>query len=543
VWSGEWVRFQRPPEELRDLYLDVGKALAPNIRLLGMIGEGGMALVFVGRDAVLKREVAVKLLSPSLADDVVARKRFTREAEAIAAVSHPNIVNVYHVGEIPHRAIPFFVMQFVDGPTLGMGALRGRMLTEVRVRRLMADVAAGLVAAHRRKIYHRDIKPNNIVLDGETGRAMVLDFGISAASSSRRQSLGRRLTEEGMYLGTPTYMSPEQGNGEQVDGSSDVYSLGVLAFELLVGRPPFEGTPVAVMAAHLRDVPPRIDALRADVSEELATLVARCLGKLPANRPTAQEIVQFLMPGDNRSVEWPPPGMSRVRGAGARLLTSVSTTSAAVAVFFAALTIWPEFAVLRRPGVEPSILRSFVLGASLAIIFGLTTVCLFYAFMALRRWRWGVASGYPPWVIADVFADVRRDAGTLINGTEDFVSVAGRTRSKLLRLRRARLIFLLLGVVVAVGGIVRWVTVWLIGGGSEPAQSVAMQGAAPILATYLAFLGASIPEWRVRRRERRRLRGQGTYSDVPPLKGELVKMWMASAERARKSLSGDRPAS
>jgi serine/threonine-protein kinase len=167
-----------------------------------------MAMVFVGRDSVLKRQVAVKLLSPTLADDPVARKRFTREAESIAAVSHPNIVNVYHVGEIAGRAIPYFVMQFVDGPTLGMGALRGRMLTEIRVRRLMADVAAGLAAAHRRKVYHRDIKPNNIVLDGETGRALVLDFGISAAYSSRRQSLGHRLTDEGMYLGTPTYMSP-----------------------------------------------------------------------------------------------------------------------------------------------------------------------------------------------------------------------------------------------------------------------------------------------------------------------------------------------
>src|SRR5688500_16931273 len=101
IASGEWVRFRRPPEELKELYGDVVKALAPNIRILGMVGEGGMALVFVGRDSVLKREVAVKLLAPSLSDDDVARKRFKREAEAIAAVSNPNIVNVYQVGEIP----------------------------------------------------------------------------------------------------------------------------------------------------------------------------------------------------------------------------------------------------------------------------------------------------------------------------------------------------------------------------------------------------------------------------------------------------------
>src|SRR5262249_12828094 len=128
--SGEFVRFKPPPQDLRDLYSDLVKSLAPNIRVLGMVGEGGMAMVFVGRDAVLKREVAIKVLAPSLADDTVARKRFTREAEAIAAVQHPNIVNVYHVGEIAGRSIPYFVMQYIDGPTLGMGALRGRMLTE-----------------------------------------------------------------------------------------------------------------------------------------------------------------------------------------------------------------------------------------------------------------------------------------------------------------------------------------------------------------------------------------------------------------------------
>jgi tRNA A-37 threonylcarbamoyl transferase component Bud32 len=539
IRSGEWVRFQKPPGELKELYNDLVRALAPNIRVLGMAGEGGMALVFVGRDSVLKREVAVKLLSPTLADDPVARKRFTREAEAIAAVSHPNIVNVYQVGELPGRAIPYFVMQFVDGPTLGMGALRGRMLTEVRVRRLMADVAAGLSAAHRRKVYHRDIKPNNVVLDGETGRAMVLDFGISAAYSSRRQSLGRRLTEEGMYLGTPTYMSPEQGNSEEVTGKSDVYSLGVLAFELLVGRPPFEGSPVSVMASHMRDVPPRIDALRSDVSDELSTLIARCLEKNPTRRPTAQEIVHFLVPGEKQVVEWPPPGMSRVRGIGSRLIASVTATSVAVALFFGALSIWPHVAVLRRPGLEPNLLRSFVLGASLAIIFGLATFFVFYGLLALQRWRWAVASGYPSWVVADVFSDAHRDAGSLINGTADFMLVAGPTRRLLLALRRARFFLQVVGALIALVAIGRWVTAWLLLGGSEPAQDVAMRWAVPVLVTFVLYFVLGIPEWRVRRRERIKVAGRQSSDNVPPLRGELVKMWMASAERARKSLGGD----
>ena len=538
IRSGEWVRFQRPPAELQDLYNDLVRALAPNIRVLGMVGEGGMALVFVGRDSVLKREVAVKMLSPALADDPVARKRFTREAEAIAAVSHPNIVNVYQVGELAGRGIPYFVMQFVDGPTLGMGALRGRMLTESRVRRLMADVAAGLAAAHRRKVFHRDIKPSNIVLDGETGRAMVLDFGISAAYSSRRHSLGRRLTDEGMYLGTPTYMSPEQGNGEEVTGKSDVYSLGVLAFELLVGRPPFEGSPVTMMAAHMRDVPPRIDELRSDVSDELATLIARCLEKTPARRPSAVEIVHFLNPAERQVVEWPPPGMSRVRGVGARLISAVTGTSAAVALFFGALGVWPDMAVLRRAGGDAQLWRSFVLGAGLAIIFGLATVFVFYGLIALQRWRWALASGYPTWVVADVLSDTHRDAGSLINGSGDFAFVPGPTRRALLAMRRMRLALQVLGAIVALVGIGRWVTVWLMSGGSEAAQSIASYWAIPILAIYLLFFALGLPEYRVRRRERVKVGGRPSGENVPPLRGELVKMWMASAERARKSLSG-----
>lgn len=536
IQSGEWVRFQKPPAEMKELYTELVRALAPNIRVLGMVGEGGMSYVFVGRDSVLKREVAVKLLSPVLADDFVARKRFTREAEAVAAVSHPNIVNVYHVGEIP-GGIPYFVMQFVDGPTLGMGALRGRQLTEVRVRRLMSDVAAGLAAAHRRKVFHRDIKPNNIVLDGETGRAMVLDFGISAAYSSRRQSLGgRRLTDEGMYLGTPTYMSPEQGGGEEVTGKSDVYSLGVLAFELLVGRPPFEGSPLTVMAGQMKDIPPRVDELRSDVSDELATLIARCLEKNPVRRPTAQEIVHFLTPGEKQVVEWPPPGMTRVRGIGARLLSSVNATAVAVAIFFGVLGIWPQVAVLRVPGAEPSLLRSFALGGGLAIIFGLATMFVFYALLALQRWRWAATAGYPWWVVADVVGDTRRDAGSLMNGTGDFVLVAAATRRVLMRLRRARLMVQISAAVIALVGVARWLMAWLFGAASQPAREVALFWVVPLLACLLVFVLLGVPEWRIRRRER--IRFAGGAEGVPPLKGELVQMWMASAERARKSLSG-----
>ena len=536
--SGEFIRFQRPPSEMKELYTELANALAPNIRLLGMVGEGGMALVFVGRDSVLKRQVAVKLLTPALSDDPVARKRFTREAEAVARVSHPNIVNVYQVGELP-RGIPFFVMQFVDGPTLGMGALRGKMLTEVRVRRLLLDVAAGLAAANRRKVVHRDIKPSNIVLDGETGRAMVLDFGISAAMSSRRQSLGSRLTDEGMYLGTPTYMSPEQGNGEEVTGKSDVYSLGIVAFELLIGRPPFEGSPVAVMASHINDVPPRVDELRSDLSDELATIIARCLEKNPARRPSADDIVHFLQPGAKQSVEWPPPGLARVQRAGIRLIGALGFTAVGVALFFGAMGIWPQMAVVRPPGTEPDHVKSFILGGSLAIILALALRVVFHTVLALQRWRWAMASGYPAWVIADVFTDAQRDAGNLINGAGDFAFVGGPTRRNLLMLRRAQLAVQIFATVVGLIGVGRWIAAWIAGAGAISAQDVALRWTLPLLGAFVLFFILAIPEWRVRRSERSKVVGKPPSDNVPPVQNELVTMWLASAEKARKSLTGD----
>ena len=531
--------FTSLPEELRELYSELARALSPNIRLLGMVGEGGMAIVFVGRDSVLKRQVAIKLLTPTLSDDPIARKRFTREAEAVARVTHPNIVNVYQVGELASRSIPYFVMQFVDGPTLGMGSLRGRMLTEIRVRRLMADVAAGLAAANRRKVVHRDIKPSNIMLDGETGRAMVLDFGISAAMSSRRQSVGSRLTDEGMYIGTPTYMSPEQGSSEDVTGKSDVYSLGIVAFELLMGRPPFEGSPVSVMASHVRDVPPRVDELRSDVSDELATLIARCLEKNPSRRPSAEDIVHFLQPGAKQAVEWPPPGLARVRSAGSRLLAALGFAVVGMALFFGTMALWPEMAIVRRPAAEPDHLRSFILGGSLTIIFALAMRVILHIVLSLQRWRWALVSGYPSWVIADVFCDGHRDAGHLINGAGDFVFVSGPTRRSLLMLRRLQLGAVLFAALIGFVGVGRWIAAWLEGAGTISAQDVAMRWSLPLLGAFILYFALSLPEWRVRRRERGRVSGAPASDDVPPVQGELVSMWLASAEKARKSLSGE----
>jgi hypothetical protein len=230
--------------------------------------------------------------------------------------------------------------------------------------------------------------------------------------------------------------------------------------------------------------------------------------------------------------------MSRLRGVGARFLSAVSTTSAAVALFFGALAIWPDLAVLRAGGGEESILRSFVLGASLATVLGLTLLSLFLGVLAMQHWRWARGSGYPGWVITDVFCDTRRDTGTLVNGTGDFALVPGPTRSVLMALRRVRYGTLVLCFFLALAGAVAWTLDWVNAHSAVSSQGIAMLWSVPIFACYILFFMLALPEWRVRRSERARLTGRTSGETAPPLKGELVQMWMASAERARKSLTG-----
>jgi hypothetical protein len=332
-------------------------------------------------------------------------------------------------------------------------------------------------------------------------------------------------------------MSPEQASSEDVTGKSDVYSLGILAFELLVGRPPFEGTPVSVTAAHLHAIPPRVDQLRSDVSEELATLIARCLEKEPDRRPSAEDVVQFLAPETQATIEWPPPGLYRLRSDGARATSALAAASLGAAALFASLAIWPEMAEVRRPGLEPDLLRSFVLGGSVTIVFALFAVATFYAIVIARRWRWAAASGYPPWVITDVASDVRRDAGTLINGTADFAFVSGATRHRLLVLRRMRSAVVAVAAVVGFAGVLHWLSAWLPGRGMDPHPDIAVGWASAVLVTYVVFFLCGVYESRIRRHERGRTGTAGT-TNAPPLQAELVTMWLAGAEKARKSLGG-----
>jgi serine/threonine-protein kinase len=258
------------------------------------IGRGGMGIVFKARDRRLKRAVAVKLLPPELAFRSEIRSRFLREAETAAQLSHPNIVPIYAVDE--KGGLVFFVMGFVDGDNLAKRIHERGPMPPDEVRRILRDVADALAYAHANKVVHRDIKPDNILLDAQSQRPMVTDFGIARAISEGGEA---RLTATGIAIGTPAFMSPEQSAGDRdVDGRSDLYSLGVVAYQMLCGDLPFtaNSTP-ALLVKHLSERPVPIDQ-RASVPADLARAVMLLLEKDPANRiQSAAELKSVLETG------------------------------------------------------------------------------------------------------------------------------------------------------------------------------------------------------------------------------------------------------
>lgn len=254
----------------------IGHQIGGRYRIIQRLGGGGMGVVYQAEDMLLGRDVAIKVLRAHLAEDDAFRHRFEREGRSAAGLSHPNIVQVYDVGETP-EGVPYLVMEYVSGPTLEkVLAERGR-LPEREAVDVAAQVAAALAEAHRRGVVHRDIKPLNILVRPD-GTVKVADFGIARAQS------GATLVNTGTIVGSAHYVSPEQARGGYVDEKTDVYSLGVVLFEMLTGRTPFQGdTAVAVALKHLQDEVPSPSAL-ANVSRRLEGVVLRALEKDPARR-------------------------------------------------------------------------------------------------------------------------------------------------------------------------------------------------------------------------------------------------------------------
>jgi len=277
-----------------ELQSHVVRALAPQYEVEKEIGRGGMGIVYRGRDTRLKRPVAIKLLPPELAFRSEIRSRFLREAEMAAQLSHPHIVPIYSVDE--REGLVYFVMALVEGGNLGTLISSQGPVPPGDARRILREVGDALAYAHSRNTVHRDIKPDNILIDAATGRTMVTDFGIARAVSEGSES---KLTATGIAIGTPAYMSPEQSAGDRdIDGRTDLYALGIVAYQMLCGDLPFNAQSApALLVKHLSEKPVPIDQ-RASVPPDLARAVMLCLEKNPDDRfPDARAFVEALETG------------------------------------------------------------------------------------------------------------------------------------------------------------------------------------------------------------------------------------------------------
>jgi len=311
-------------------------ALAESYAIERELGRGGMATVYLARDIKHDRPVAVKVLEPALAASLGA-ERFLREIRITAKLSHPHILPLYDSGEA--AGLLYYVMPYVVGESLADLLAREKQLAIRDAVQIIREAASALGHAHGQGLVHRDIKPQNIMMSG--GHAIVADFGIARAVS---EAGGNKLTQTGMSIGTPAYMSPEQIAGdESVDSRSDIYSLGCVLYELLVGQVPFTGpTAMAVMARHTMDIVPPMSIMRPSVPEELEDIVLRAMAKVPADRfRTALEFAEALETVDTTTAVHRRP--STAQRAGVRLRSRRRLALAAgggVLAVAALLAVW-----------------------------------------------------------------------------------------------------------------------------------------------------------------------------------------------------------
>jgi tRNA A-37 threonylcarbamoyl transferase component Bud32 len=456
-----------PSSRAEELEERLREALTPNLLVIREIGAGGMARVFLAREPALKRLVAVKVLAHELADTDAGRARFEREAQAVAALSHPNIVAVHAVGELADGT-PYFIMQYVEGRSVSERVEREGPLEVVEARRMLGEVAAALAAAHRQGIIHRDVKPANILYEDATGRCLVSDFGI-AAVEHQSTAVNTKLTATGVIIGTPQYMSPEQLLAEPVSEKTDIYGLGLLAHEMLCGSGPFRASsPHELIAAHLRDVPARLAVRRPEVDPELDAVIARCLEKNAADRPSADEVARRLAPGAGALLEWPPPGLEQLHGRLRRLGLNYLLGGVFIALTMVTIiAAGPRMNSLLASPVTLLILIVAMAGAVLLSVAVARTIAVG------SRGTQAVESGYSWMTVFEVLADTRGDTGNVIAASREYAGLAPGARD---RYRRNRIwsetaLFaggalvvptFLLVVMLGSNGIGGWRAAWLV---------------------------------------------------------------------------------
>jgi len=290
---------------MTDAITDLHAAIGDRFSIERLLGQGGMGAVYLARDRQLDRPVAIKVLPPEFAQQSDLRERFLRETRIAASFSHPNIVPVFSVED--RDGLLAFAMGYVEGESVAELVKRTGPLSVRETVRILQDVSYALAYAHGRGVVHRDIKPDNIMIERATGRALVMDFGISRSITATVATPS--LTRVGEVVGTPEFMSPEQAAGDTVDGRSDLYSLGLVAWFALAGYPAITGDSISkVLVKQLTESVPPIGQVRADVPALLADVIAQCTNKAPEARyATADDLVERLDTSALRGTDVPLP--------------------------------------------------------------------------------------------------------------------------------------------------------------------------------------------------------------------------------------------
>ncbi|MEI2699692.1 MAG: Stk1 family PASTA domain-containing Ser/Thr kinase [Microthrixaceae bacterium] len=343
------------------------------------LARGGMAQVYLARDRSLDRPVAVKELVPEFAADPSFVERFRREAQAAANLSHPNVVGVYDWGA--QDGTYFIVMEYVDGPSLSRVLRTDGPFHPRRAAEIATEVAAGLGFAHSRGVVHRDVKPGNVLLT-RSGQAKVTDFGIARALSSPDEDL----TQAGSVMGTATYFSPEQAQGLAVDPRSDLYSLGVVLYELVTGRPPFTGdTPLAIAYKHVQDEPARPSTMISGLPVSLEAIIMKLMSKRPDDRySTAEDLRADL----NRFLAGEPTVAERdlvAAGAGAAAVVVSDEPATTVQAATVAGEAVPPVAPPDEPTADEPKKRTWVFAVALVVGLALLGGALFWFTRSLEE--------------------------------------------------------------------------------------------------------------------------------------------------------------